>query len=534
MSASVLAKYAGLPDINDSDSSENSLVRLGSSTVTRKTRKTGQGKGGAGTGVEDAVDGSTLLPSKDRVRKVFGGRRERTRTKTGEDGEHAYTARPRLPPISQRLAPRSSAQPHAPHSAQSATAGSSSVSSEDSSDNDDDVNYLTARTTASLGIRETPQARLRRLKWEMAQLEKELVAENARALASNAGTGEGMGEGEIDTTSSTNILTPASTTTNGTTRDSSKQPNRRRTKKSKPSTTDLLKQLAGLQKSAGELDQAAALSAASGSITNPTSEVVRMIVKKAREGGVPEQTEEEGEPSGRGMKGDERNGAELGGDVIAAELDRRLHLLEKRIGTGTVDETSISQPIIQQLQKMETIVSLLAQPAYLDTAGRKVKVLLADLGKASALASASSGQNTSTTTRRTAGGQQQQQYGPQQGETGRGLDVATPDELERLDSLYSLIPRLDPLLPILPPLLTRLRSLASLHANASSFAQTLEQLESQTHEIARREGDLGKMLHRVEEGLLKNAGGVERNWASLEGRVGDLVGRLEKLGVGRD
>lgn len=111
--------------------------------------------------------------------------------------------------------------------------------------------------------------------------------------------------------------------------------------------------------------------------------------------------------------------------------------------------------------------------------------------------------------------------------------MVTPDEVEKLDSLYSLIPRIDPLLPILPPLLTRLRSLASLHANASSFAQTIDHLESQTLEIAQREAEWGKMLSRVEEGLGRNADAMERNWASLEGRVGDLLERMDKLGGGR-
>lgn len=186
---------------------------------------------------------------------------------------------------------------------------------------------------------------------------------------------------------------------------------------------------------------------------------------------------------------------------------------------------------------METVISLLAQPAYLDSAGRKVKLLLADLGKASALASTSSGQIATTAMQHRRGisstHQPGQPRGDQPGEPSRKLDMATPDDLEKLDTLYSLIPRIDPLIPIIPPLLTRLRSLASLHANASSFAQTIEQLESQTHETAQREGELERVLQRVEEGLRTNAKAVERNWASLEGRVGDLVGRLEKLHAGR-
>jgi nuclear migration protein JNM1 len=174
-------------------------------------------------------------------------------------------------------------------------------------------------------------------------------------------------------------------------------------------------------------------------------------------------------------------------------------------------QTTINQPILQSLQKLENILALLAQPRQLDTAARKVKLLLADLGKASALAS---------------GAQTPGVRGTATGATGL---TVTPTEKEKLEALYALLPRLDPLLPIIPPLLTRLRSLATLHANASSFQATLETLEAQTGEMDRAQGEMRSVLARVEEGLERNARGVQGNWESLEARMGDLMGRLDAL-----
>lgn len=175
----------------------------------------------------------------------------------------------------------------------------------------------------------------------------------------------------------------------------------------------------------------------------------------------------------------------------------------------------MNEPILQSLQKLENVLALLAAPRQLDTAARKVKLLLADLGKASALASG-------TQTPGIRGG------GPSSGPGSTPLNV-TPPEKEKLDALYALLPRIDPLLPILPPLLTRLRSLSMLHANASAFQATLETLEPQTGEMDRVAGEMSRVLERVEQGLERNASGVKANWESLEGRLGDLMGRLEAL-----
>ncbi|KAJ9100954.1 hypothetical protein QFC19_005350 [Naganishia cerealis] len=461
-----LGKYAGLPDIdtatdvyetqdvpivsnaqNDSDS-DDSLLRLGS--ITAKARRKGR-QNPADVGTEGSVDGSTLLPNKER----------------------SYD-----PP-----------------------SGATSPESNSESSDDADANYLTARTT-SLRIKETPQARLRRLKWEMAQLEKELEEQVGTSKVgeqiderTDAVAGDKEGEGRN---------------------------HQGRTKRAKPSTMDLLKELSGLQRAASNLDQAAVTSSSiMQERIKPVSDTVQTIAHRVQESGVFEEMDADQGDASVPARQDAINDSELGEYSIAAELDRRLHLLEKRIGTGTVDE-----PILQSLEKLENVLALVAQPHYLDTAARKVKVLLANLGKASALAS---GPNAAATRRTTGTQQPQQHHHQQQAEGSRRLDVATPDELEKLDALYVLLPRIDPLLPVLPPLLTRLRSLAHLHANASSFQSTLDALESETHEVERTGKDMVQMLKRVEEGLEQNAVGMQKNWTSLEGRLSDVMARLERL-----
>lgn len=194
-------------------------------------------------------------------------------------------ARPRLPPTTQRLAPHD--------------ADESSASSSGDDDDDDDVNYLTART-ASFRIRETPQARLRRLQWEMAQLEKELQSPPFRG---DAAVGEGR-------------------------REPRETGNLRRRKVNAPPAGELLKQLAALQSTAQGLEGTAERrTAGMGPIM---ADVVRGIVESAsRREDVDEAEVEEVATAGGG-------GSRRGNK--AAELDRRLDVLEKRIGTGTIDE----------------------------------------------------------------------------------------------------------------------------------------------------------------------------------------------------
>ncbi|GHJ90425.1 hypothetical protein NliqN6_6827 [Naganishia liquefaciens] len=424
----VPAKYAGLPDIDDAadvyethdppsinpqhdSDSEDSLKRQ------RRNGEKGQ-EGGNGNG----VDGRRLVPGRGRVRQVFG-RRERGM----RDDEHRGDA-------------------------------SSASSSEEETDPSDSIILRAASRT-----RETPQARLRRLKYEMNQLERDLRNTPSEPSA------------ESSSSSARGKRKPGATT-----------------------NRELLTQLAALRDRAEGVEM----------------HVSPFGKKRAGDfvvdvGRVSEVTREQGK-----REGDRREGSkEALGSGYVAELDRRLHVLEQRIGTGTVDETTLPDSILATLRKTSAIQSLLITPHTLDAASRRVKVLLADLARVSAA------------------GKQQGVSASQSVPSQAAAPPSThPDETEKITAAYALLPRLDPILPLLSPLLTRLRALATLHANASTADARLVALERLTGRSSRRVDEACEVVQRVEYQLAENSRAVEANWKSVEVRLGDLRERLGRIG----
>lgn len=104
-----------------------------------------------------------------------------------------------------------------------------------------------------------------------------------------------------------------------------------------------------------------------------------------------------------------------------------------------------------------------------------------------------------------------------------------PDALQKIDSLFSLLPRLDPLLPLTPRLLSRLRSLATLHSSAANFGETLNGLKDEINRLSEGEKGLKEVLEGLEGNLKENEVKVKGNLEGLEGRLKSLVERLDRL-----
>lgn len=164
---------------------------------------------------------------------------------------------------------------------------------------------------------------------------------------------------------------------------------------------------------------------------------------------------------------------------------------------------------MDSLGRLDNLLNVLTQPRHLDGISRRVKMLLNDLERAGASA------------RRNAG-------------TGSSPEKATPSALSQADqdtlqSLFTLLPRLDPLIPTIPPLITRLRSLSGLHAEALSIAADLRELQSSKADAADEERELNAIVKSVQSGFSDAATGIEKNWEALQGRVQNLEDRLHKL-----
>ena len=110
-------------------------------------------------------------------------------------------------------------------------------------------------------------------------------------------------------------------------------------------------------------------------------------------------------------------------------------------------------------------------------------------------------------------------------------DTLPPDALQRIDALFTLLPRLDPLLPLTPRLLTRLRSLSALHSSAASFSTTLSELKDEVGKLGEGEKSLNEVLSGLEESVGANEARMKGNLEGLEQRLENVVQRLGKLGL---
>ncbi|KAL0252939.1 hypothetical protein I308_102332 [Cryptococcus tetragattii IND107] len=182
-------------------------------------------------------------------------------------------------------------------------------------------------------------------------------------------------------------------------------------------------------------------------------------------------------------------------DGSLSDIDKRLAVLEQAVGpiTDRLDQTS--SPLVPTLNKHDHLLTLLTQPRHLDAISRRVKLLLVDLDRAAAAS------------RRTGPG----------------------GEYTQLQSLFSILPRLDPLLPILTPLLARLRSLSALHSEASEIAVSLQGLQSRDKKNVEEINELEEIVKSVQTGLDDAIGVIKKNWEGLENRMKGLEQRLKDV-----
>lgn len=113
-------------------------------------------------------------------------------------------------------------------------------------------------------------------------------------------------------------------------------------------------------------------------------------------------------------------------------------------------------------------------------------------------------------------------------EGGEGLGI---DQMQKINAIFSLLPRIDPLLNLTPKLLSRLKSLSSLHSNALEFSNTLLELKDSVEGVEGGQGEIKVILKTLEEGMEGNEKLVKGNLEGIEGRLVGLMERMDKLGV---
>lgn len=191
-----------------------------------------------------------------------------------------------------------------------------------------------------------------------------------------------------------------------------------------------------------------------------------------------------------------------------AQFDSRLASIEKALGVSpldTSDTTSTFNPILPTLSLLDKQVNLLSsvpsQP-HLDSIIQKL--------------------------------QQAQASQHQQTPIGNGDPAATSanltqEDMAKLRSLYAILPTLTNLAPALPPLLARLRSLRTLHGNAATASQTLDEIEHRQDEADKEIKDWTEGLAKVADAVKSAEGGMRENLGAVDTWVKDLEERVKRL-----
>ncbi|KAL7009020.1 hypothetical protein EMMF5_001217 [Cystobasidiomycetes sp. EMM_F5] len=222
-----------------------------------------------------------------------------------------------------------------------------------------------------------------------------------------------------------------------------------------------------------------------------------------------------------------------GSALTPTRLDERLQLLESYIGaTRTESDEShpLPPPLLSTLSKMEHQLQLLTQPRHLDTISRRVRMLVTDLERVHE-ARRKIGDNRPLNVALSSGitistGPAPIVPAPAANNVEQHL---SPDSLQKIDSLFVLVPRIDPLLPMAPHLLTRLQSLSTLHSESATFSTNLQDAEDGLGQLKQSEEMLQDLLNGLEESLKSNQNIVTKNIEVLQSRMEQLLERVAKL-----
>ncbi|KAI7194082.1 hypothetical protein KC363_g2364 [Hortaea werneckii] len=191
------------------------------------------------------------------------------------------------------------------------------------------------------------------------------------------------------------------------------------------------------------------------------------------------------------------------------DFDTRLSTLEQALGLSSLDSATsegLTAPVLPSLTLLDqqlTALSTASSLTNLEAASTRLSKLKAEAQQAASRAG--------------------------DDEVGIAGTALHPEDQEKLQALYTLLPNLQTLAPTVPAILTRLRSLRILHTTAANAGASLDELEQKQAEmekelIAWREG-----LEKVEQAVTQADEANGRNGRVVEGWVKELEGRMKTL-----
>ncbi|KAI8450287.1 hypothetical protein BY996DRAFT_4587680 [Phakopsora pachyrhizi] len=246
--------------------------------------------------------------------------------------------------------------------------------------------------------------------------------------------------------------------------------------------------------------------------------------------------------------------------TIITKLDGRLDMIERLLGSSNLLQSSSSgdvnlpAPLLVTISKLEHQLSLLTQPRHLDSISRRVKVIVTDLERVHearrkltdqrplsiALASgitvvtqnqisSSASAQQATSSSNIPNNSLNNLPGVISSSSDQSPNLVAPDSIYKLERLYNLLPRIDPLLPLVPHLLSRLRSLSKLHSESMEFRDRLNESNRSVLETLKRTKGLEEVFCKLEKSFEENEVIVKKNLESVEGRIEKILESIEKL-----
>ncbi|RKP39512.1 Dynamitin-domain-containing protein, partial [Dimargaris cristalligena] len=186
-----------------------------------------------------------------------------------------------------------------------------------------------------------------------------------------------------------------------------------------------------------------------------------------------------------------------------SQLEKRIADLESLLGltSASSDPNQLQgRGILFVMQDLESKVKLLAQPHHLDGLSRRTKVLTQELEKLAAARART--------------------------ENSSHLD---DEVLEKINTLFGLVGKIDPLIDTVPSVVARLQSLQSLHLDASLVSQNLRQCTQEQTKFGEDTKALLDISNQLQDNIRTNTATIQSNVESLDVRITDLVQRAEKL-----
>ncbi|KAI7322621.1 hypothetical protein KC315_g8770 [Hortaea werneckii] len=190
------------------------------------------------------------------------------------------------------------------------------------------------------------------------------------------------------------------------------------------------------------------------------------------------------------------------------DFDTRLSALEQALGLSSLDSATaegLTTPLLPSLTLLDqqlTALSTASSLTNLEAASSRLSKLKTEA----------------------------QQLGSREGDDDEvGAAALHPEDQEKLQPLYTLLPNLQTLAPTVPAILTRLRSLRTLHTTAANAGTSLDALEQKQAEMEKELKAWREGLEKVEQAVSQADEANGRNGKVVEGWVKELEGRMKTL-----